>query len=265
MVVGDDVTMLVADDVFAQIFAAMKITGALKATCNPLDGLTIDDVLPAEGDGGCESLGGDNLAGATIRGICHAIRGSTCTGLADEGTVLRNNTKQGVCVGFQNGDCSALPDGPKGICNATPYRDIQATDGVLVCARQDMEPDLLFKDENTADDSVGTELFLEDLNVVFALDRNNDGAYTGTLESLPSCLAASANGAGDCKVIAACLDLTIDAKMSVDASECTLDEAGFVFSDLQIVEPQSNIDFGVMCGASAGTSDEIALLESFES
>jgi hypothetical protein len=272
MTVGDDVTMLVADDVFNQIFAAMKISGALKATCNPLDGLTIDDLLPSDTDGGCESLGGDNLAGATLRGLCHAIRGSNCVGLADEGTELRNNTKQGVCVGFQDGpdpspagECSALPAGPKGICNATPYRDIQATDGVLVCARQDMEPELLIKDDSTADDSVGTQLFLEDLNVVFALDRNNDGAYNGTLESLENCLAASANGAGDCKVIASCLDLTITANMSVDASECTADEAGFVFSDLTVVEPASNIDFGVMCGASTGTSDEIALLQSFES
>jgi hypothetical protein len=87
----------------------------------------------------------------------------------------------------------------------TPYRDIQATDGVLACARQDMEPDFLIKDDSTLDNSVGTHLFLEDLNVVFALDRNNDGAYAGTLESLPSCLAAASNGAGDCKVIASCL------------------------------------------------------------
>jgi len=271
--VGSDVTMLVADDVFAQIFAAMKITGALKATCNPLDGLTIDELLPADADGGCESLGGANVAGATIRGICHAIRStrpgglpvSNCNALPDEGGGLLNNTKQGVCVGFQNGDCSALPFGPKVVCNATPYRDIQATDGVLACARQDMEPDLLIQDDNTADNSVGTQLFLEDLNVVFALDRNNDGAYNGTLESLPSCLAASSNGAGDCKVIASCLDLTITANMSVDPSECAADEAGFVFSDLMIVEPASDIDFGVMCGASTGTSDENALLASFES
>jgi hypothetical protein len=215
--------------------AAMKIRAV--TTCNPLDGLTIDDLLPADADGGCESVGGDNVAGATIRGLCHAIRGSTCVGLADEGTEFRNNTKQGVCVGFQDGpdpspagECSALPAGPKGICNATPYRDIQATDGVLVCARQDMEPELLIKDDSTADDSVGTQLFLEDLNVVFALDRNNDGAWQRTLESLPNCLAAAVNGAGDCKVIASA-SIRPSAPTSVDSSECTADEAGFVFQD----------------------------------
>jgi hypothetical protein len=264
--IGDDVTMLIADDVFGQIFAGMKASGALKATCTAIDGLSVDDLLPAEVDGGCESIGPDNVVGATIRGMCHAIRGADCSTLPDEGGGLLNNTKIGVCVGFQGGDCTTLPFGPKQICNITPYRDIQATDGILACARQDTEPELLFSDDSTLDSTADVNLLLEDLNVVFALDRNNDQAYDGTLEALPNCFAGDANGAGDCKVVASCLDLSIDAKMGIAGSDqCTTEEAGFVFSDLLIVEPASDIVFGAMCGAAPPNDDFQALLQSFES
>ncbi len=263
--VGDDVTMLIADDVFNQVFAAMKTTGKLKAFCTPIDGLTVDDLLPAESDGGCETLGPSNVVGATIRGMCYAIRGADCNALPDEGGGLLNNTKQGVCVGFRGGDCTTLPFGPKQVCNLTPYRDIQSTDGVLVCARQDMEPDLLIAQDDTTDTTVDTSLLLEDLNVVFALDRNNDGAYTGSLDDLPGCFSADSNGASDCKVFASCLDLTIAARMGIDGSQCNADQAGFVFSNLHILEPASTIDFGVMCNAATTYDDELVLLQSFES
>ncbi len=265
--VGDDVTMLVADDVFGQIFAAMKASGALQATCTAIDDLTVEDLLPADVVSvlGCETIGPDNVVGATLRGMCHAIRGANCSTLPDEGGGLLNNTKVGVCVGFQGGDCTTLPFGPKQVCNLTPYRDIQSTDGILACARQDTEPELLFSDESTLDSTADVHLLLEDLNVVFALDRNNDQAYDGTLEALPNCFTGAANGAGDCKVIASCLDLSIDAKMGIDSSECTTEQAGFVFSDLMIVEPASDIIFGAMCGAAPPNDDAQALLQSFES
>jgi len=260
--VGDEVTMLIADDVFGQIFASMKAAGDLEAQCTSVDGLTVDSLLPAEADGGCESLGEADVAGATARGLCHGIRGADCSALPPEAVPLNTATKAGVCAGIQGQDCSVLPLGQKIVCNATPARDIQASYPLLFCARQDMEPDFLIDPDNTADSTVDTRLILEDLNVLIALDRGHDG-YVGALEDLDGCFSAEGNAAPDCKVFASCLDVTLRSRMGIDPGSCAANQAGFVFSLLEVIA--SGVQPGVLCSSAVPDGDEAVLTQSFGS
>jgi hypothetical protein len=259
--VGDDVTMLVADDVFGQVFAAMRTAGLLQAVCTNLDGKTVNDLLPKPEDGGCDSLGPDNAVGAALQGVCHAIRGANCLALTSD-TNLKTNAKIGACVGFSGGVCADLPLGPRITCIATPTRNIRSTDGLLLCARQDMEPDLLIKDDNLADSTVQTDLILEDINVMFALDRGADG-YTGRLEDLQGCFGEAGNAAPDCRIFAACADLTLKTAMGIDSASCKPNQAGFVFSLLDVIP--SSLDLGVLCSAATSGDDTSVLNQALES
>jgi hypothetical protein len=224
----------------------------------------VDQLLPAESDGGCDSLGPDNLVGAALQGICHAIRGADCLTLPASDTDAKTNTRRGACVGFLGGDCTQFPvlSAGRTACNITPFRDIQGTDSVIICARQDMSPDLTIAQSTSASPTVQTSLFLEDLNVVFALDRGNDG-YNGVLEDLPGCWGASANGAPDCRLYAACADLTVTTSMGIDSSQCQPNQAGFVFA-LDSVIP-SSVQLGALCSAGTDTEDASILEEAVES
>ena len=253
--VGDDVTMLVADDVFNQVFASMKESGKLQSICTSGDGLTVNDLLPAAADGGCDSLGPDSEVGAVLQGICHAIRGADCLALTSD-SALKTNTKKGACVGFSTHDCTVFPlinVVAKAACNVTPHRNIHAADGVLLCARQDLDPEFLVKADSTADATVDTDLILDKLNVVFGLDRGNDG-YTGRLEDLPGCWGETGDAAADCRFVAACADLTLKTRMGIDSTKCASNQAGFVFSLLQVL-PES-LDLGVLCSAAAPLNDQ---------
>jgi hypothetical protein len=258
--VGSDVTMLIADDVFGQVFAAMRTAGLLQAVCTNLDGTTIGDLIPAD----CNAFAPDNVVGAELRGICHAIRGADCQALTDD-QALQQAAMRGACEGFKPGGtpCADLPGGQVITCNLTPPRNIQAGNGLLLCARQDMEPDLLIKDDNTADGSVLTDLTLEDINVVFAIDRGADG-YTGKLEDLPGCMSDVGDAAADCRVVAVCADLILHTSMGIDSTTCAPRQAGFVFA-LIGVDPASNLDIGAMCAAATEGDDKLALLEAIES
>jgi putative metal-binding protein len=255
----DDVSMLVADDTFNQVFKSMQEAGKLKL-CSSADALQVDDLLPKEVDGGCESFGPDTAIGAGLRGICHAIRGADCPNLPAEDTDIKTGTKRGTCQGFQGSPCSAftiLQPLAKTTCIGVPHIDIQASDSVLICARQDFAPDLTIDQTVNTAPSVTTNLFLEDLNVVFALDRGNDG-YNGTLEALPGCWGAAANGQPDCRVYAACADLDVKTNMAIDSSTCKPNEAGFVFSLLSVVP--TSLQLGAICGAGTD-SDDASILE----
>jgi hypothetical protein len=127
-----------------------------------------------------------------------------------------------------------------------------------------MEPELLIKaDNNTADTTVETDLIMEDINVVFAIDRGNDG-YTGKLEDLPGCYGAVGDAAPDCRLIAVCADLNLHTAMGIDSSTCKPNQAGFVFALLS-VDPTSAIDIGAMCNAAKEGDDKNALLQAVES
>lgn len=256
---GDEVSVLIADDVFNQVFASMKASGAITGFCTDEDALTVNDLLPDAGAGGCDSLGDDTtIAGATVQGICHAIRGATCTSL----TGGLPNVEIGACAGFSGDDCTVLPFAAKLICNATPTRDIHADDSVVLCARQDLEPRLLFSDDDASDHTVLTDLILNDTNVVLLIDKGNDG-YAGQLESLQGCFGAEGDAAPDCLLYAVCLDLTLKTTMGIDNSQCAANETGFVFS-LNEVLP-SGIQSGVMCSAATPTDDTLVTEAGFGS
>jgi hypothetical protein len=266
---ADEISIMVADDVFAQMFWAMKEAGALQAFCTDLDGRTVDDLLPAEMDGGCDSLGDSStVGGVTVQGICHAIRGADCESLTGDTDALQD-TKQGVCHGASNDDCTTIPvAGPlraiteKAACNLIPEIHIASTDGLLLCARQDMEPDLLFSDDDATDNTVDTSLLLNDTNIVFVLDRASDG-YTGNLEDLDGCFGEDGGAAPDCRLYAVCLDLTLNTTMGIDNSQCSPNETGFVFHLNQVMA--SGIDAGVMCSAATQSDDDLVVGTGFDS
>ena len=262
---GDEISIGIADDVFNQLFASMRQAGTLEAFCTDIDGLTVDGLLPAEGDGGCDSLGagdGEVTGGdAIVQGMCHAIRGADCLSLTGD-TLLLTNNKKGACVGFSGGDCTTLNLGAKVICDAVPARDLHADDPVLLCARQDVEPLLLFQNDDATDSTVDTDLLLNDTNVVFAIDKSGDG-YTGELEDLQGCFGEEGDAAPDCLLYAVCLDLTLKTTMGIDNSTCAPGQTGFIFSVNQVVT--SGLQPGVMCSAATGADDQLITGEGFDS
>jgi hypothetical protein len=250
--------MLIADDVFNRIFKAMQESGRLKA-CSDADDLTVDDLLPE-----CDTIGPDNVIGAELQGVCHAILDADCLNLPAVDTEAKTNARRGACVGFKGGDCTVFPVLSAGrvACNNTPQMDISSTDSVIICARQDFAPDLTITPSTSLDTTVQTSLFLEDLNVVFALDRGNDG-YAGTLEALPGCWGETGNGVPDCRLYAACADLTVKATMGIDSTTCTSLQAGFIFGLTEVIP--SSLQLGALCAAGSDTDDQSLLEEAVES
>lgn len=384
---GSEITMLVADDVFGQMYASMKEAGQLTAFCTDLDGRTVDDLLPAEMDGGCDSLGEDNLAGATIQGVCHAIRGADCETLLAAGGITQTALKQGVCHGFKDDICMEVPTGFDGIvlpadcdsigltaedsedpdfepgrstlisqgrchglqgaicenltsggtdqetafkqgachgaqgavcndvpttsgagaqeigtcgavqgscaglgllsaaqcaisqlqvnitntvlrlaeeaaCNVTPSKNITGSDGLLLCAAENFEPDLLIREDNTLDNTVQTDLLLNQLDIAFVLDRADDG-YTGSTLDLDGCFSAEGDVAPDCLLIGVCLNLTLQTSMGIDSSTCLPNQAGFTFSVDNVISSGSSL--GLVCSAPTETDDQLVVGSGFDS
>jgi hypothetical protein len=388
--VGSEVTLMVADDVFGQTYASMKEARQLDAFCTDLDGKTVGDLLPAESDGGCDSLGtSGTLAGAGIQGICHAIRDTDCESLIDEtvdaSTINLTAIKQGTCHGFEDTECSTLPTGfygiqlpadcdkigqsaedsedpdfeagrsvvisrgrcaglqgavcdsltalsgdpddtaikqgachgeqgtscttltgrfaigtctavqepcsvlnfnllaraqcviskaqisitegiltaaEKGACGATPTKNISSTDGLLLCAAEQLEPDLLIREDDPGDTEVATDLLLNQLDVSFALDRGADG-YTGSPQDLLGCFSQEGNEAPDCLLIGVCLNLTLQTAMGINSAECTADEVGFTFRVIDVIP--SELAIGLVCSAPTETEDQLVVGEGFNS
>jgi hypothetical protein len=227
--------------------------------------LSVDDLLPADSSGGCDSLGaadGEVTVGDAIaQGICHAIRGADCSDLTGSTQGL-TNAKVGACTGFSGGDCTTLNLGAKLVCNSIPARDIHDDDAVLLCARQDMEPILLFVEDDTTDSTVDTHLLLNDTNVLFAIDKADDG-YTGELEDLDGCFGEEGDAAPDCLLYAVCLDLTIESRMGLDNSTCAPTQTGFTFDVTQVLA--SGVEPGILCSAASAADDQLVTDEGFES
>jgi hypothetical protein len=265
---GDEISIGLADDVFNQLFASMKAAGTLEAFCTDADGLTVDDLLPDPLNGGCDGLGAADgevtIGDAGIQGICHAIRGADCSALTAD-TLGKTHAKVGSCYGFSGADCTLVPAGPKFYCNLVPERNISFDDSLLFCARQDMEPRLLFREDDATDNTVDTDLLLNDLNIVMGIDKANDG-YTGELEALQGCFGAEGNAAPDCLLYATCLDLTLKTVMGIDNSTCAPNQTGFVFA---LKQPNgvifSSFEGGVMCSAATTTADDEVIADSAES
>ena len=260
---GDEISIGIADDVFNQLFASMRQSGTLEAFCTDGDGLTVDNLLPFDdpgiADDGCDGLGADDgevsAGDAIAQGICHAVRGADCSSLSGP-------AKVGACTGFSGGDCTTLGLIAKGVCNSVPARNISSDDSVLLCARQDMEPRLLFKNDDASDNTVDTDLLLNDTNIVFAIDKANDG-YTGELEALQGCFGEEGDAAPDCLLYAVCLDLTLKTTMGIDNSTCAPNQTGFVFVLNEVIT--SGLQPGIMCSAATEADDQLVTGEGFES
>ena len=61
----------------------------------------------------------------------------------------------------------------------------------------------------------------------------------------------------DCNLLAACLDLTVQAKMALDQNNtaCSPGESGFVFG-VETVTP-TNVQFGYVCGVAPVQTDDV--------
>jgi hypothetical protein len=235
---------MIADDVFNQVFYSMKQAGKLTSFCTNADALTVGDLLPAD----CNSINLEtDLATFTARGLCFGARLGDCESLAGS-TAFNTATMQGACHGIKHDDCTTIvaanPIAEKGACNLAKHINVTAADSILTCGRMDAEPDLAFHNDDASDNTVNTDLALNDLNIIFVLDRGNDG-YTGKLEDLQGCLGQVGSAAADCKIYAACLDLTLKTRMGIDNSTCSPTETGFIFNLLSV--EKSGFRGGVLC------------------
>jgi Putative metal-binding motif len=252
----DEISIMLADDVLNQVFSSMMRAGDIKGFCTDGDGLTIDSILPPDvgATKGCDTLTiapaeGAALVDPLIQGICHAIRGVDCATLGS--AVL----KKAACVGFSGGDCTQFAlQSIRDTCTGIVPLNIHSTDSLLMCARQDMDPTMTFSDDPATDNSVKTNLFLNDTNVVIAIDRAHDG-YNGKLEDLKGCFSPEGKAAPDCLVYATCTDLTLKATMGIDNSQCSPGQTGFIFHIDDVIP--SDTKKGVMCSASIATNDNL--------
>jgi Putative metal-binding motif len=252
----DEVSIMLADDVFNQVFSSMKTAGDIKAFCTSADALTVDKILPPDvgTTKGCDTLTiapatGAALVDPLIQGVCHAIRGVDCN------TLGSTPLKKAACVGFSGGDCTQFAlQAIRDTCTGIIPLNIHSTDSIILCARQEMDPTMTFADDPATDNTVKTNLFLNDTNVVIAIDRGNDG-YTGKLEDLKKCFSPEGKAAPDCLIYATCTDLTLKATMGIDNSQCAPGQTGFVFHIDDVVP--SDTKKGVMCSASVATDDDI--------
>ncbi len=174
---------VLADDAFNQLFAAMTVQGAFKTLCLPQT-KTIGDLAPAD----CTTL-----ANAALRGACAALKGT---------------------------DCGPLPLGEQIVCvatrNALQARNVNASQTLMFCAREDVYPRLLLED-NASTPPIETAIRLNDLFVSVLVDRDGvPGNSAPDLAAVPNCFAASTDTSADCKLVAACLDLNIGANLALD-------------------------------------------------
>jgi hypothetical protein len=252
----DEVSIMLADDVLNQIFSSMMKAGDIKGFCTDGDHLTIDSILPPDvgTTKGCDTLTIAPATGAAvvdplIQGVCHAIRGVDCSTLGS--AVL----KKAACVGFSGGDCTQFAlQAIRDTCTGIVPLNIHSTDSLLMCARQDMDPTMTFSDDPATDNTIKTNLFLNDTNVVIAIDRGHDG-YNGKLEDLKGCFSPEGKAAPDCLVYATCTDLTLKATMGIDNTQCSPGQTGFIFHIDDVVP--SDTKKGVMCSASVATDDNL--------
>jgi hypothetical protein len=250
--------MVLADDTINQLFASMAQSGGLKTICMPADPpKTVSSLLPD-----CATLTGEtDLATATIQGYCHGMNGDDCEALTGSTSILQQ-TKQGVCHGVQGHECSTIPVEGLGItekaaCNITPKANVQGSDPLLFCAKQSIPPQFLITEEELGvpKNDLGISVLLNDLTVAIVVDRPANGSLDGQLSGIPNCFSADAALQSDCYLYTACVDITIDAGMSLDNPpnpddrKCKEGETGFVFSVSGL--KASGIESGVMCGGAA--------------
>jgi hypothetical protein len=168
-----------------------------------------------------------------------------------------------VCHAFQGANCNAipLPAGPiaagveKATCTSTPNPNLQASQSLLFCTRQDVPPRMLLEDA-TSSTAIEAALRLNDLSVALVVGKTG-GGLGGVLADTPQCFGRGVNTAVDCKLFAVCLDLNLNFDMEFET--CQDGKPGFVskFKNLQVLNRQP----GLVCGGSSSATTDSSLLE----
>jgi hypothetical protein len=221
-------------------------TGIKQGACHGEAGVPDCTALTTAAGGGAQEIG-----------TCTAVQGLECGPLGPLAQIQCNISK----IQFNIGE-NVLRIAEETACNVTPTQNISGDDGLLLCAAENFEPDLLIREDNTLDNSVQTDLLLNQLDIAFALDRGADG-YTGSTLDLPGCFSAEGNEAPDCLLVGVCLNLTLQTSMGIDSSSCAPNEAGFTFSLDNVISSGSTI--GLVCNAPTETDDTLVVGEGFDS
>ncbi|MEK6676828.1 MAG: hypothetical protein AABZ47_14385, partial [Planctomycetota bacterium] len=225
---SDDAYVGIADDVINQLFASLTASGLLKANCQNT-GKTLNDFLNQPAD--CETImGGTDNETAAQQGRCHAFKGADCAMIP-------------VQVGMGLGILERTT------CTVVKALNLRENTTVLVCAQQEVPPQLLITDDiNTA--PVETSVRLNDLSIAMVADRDNNG-LEGELLALRGCFQQGAPTLGDCNLFAACVDLNILTEMQFQT--CADGVPGIVTTPTGIATTIRQL--GVVCGAASATDD----------
>jgi hypothetical protein len=176
---------VVADDAFNQLFASLTTQGAFRTVCRP-SGKTIAELAAPD----CQALG--------------------------------NPIQQGGCEALKGTDCSTLPLLQRPSCalvrNKMADFNITPDMGFLFCGRFDVPPQLLIQDD-TSTAAVETVLRANDALFSVVLDRNRDETLGGALPTLPRCTQAASDTSGDCRLVAACLDLNLTTSLLLNTDD----------------------------------------------
>ncbi len=271
----DDIFFALADDSFNQFFASMAVSGKLKTGCAET-GKTVGDLLPLD----CATLSvGECSNDSTIS----CKQNSDCGAGVCQENALKTAVAKGACYGFLGANCATLPLGQRLVCVATRDKleavNINATQPLLFCNRQDIPPRLLISDDWSTTTEVETTVRLNDLSVALIVDRDANGQLDEELSATHRCFAEGAPTVGDCNFFGACLDLNIETAMQLASKQCQADpsvlcttdadcaavggtcgdvcaggEPGF-FTRVKSLQPTIR-SLGVVCGGPASTGDD---------
>jgi hypothetical protein len=217
----------------------------------------------------CETLSaGTAVDTAIMQGACHGQKADACgtipapTNAAQEigtcgaveniacGTLTVLQTVQCNVSKVENNIIDALVRvAEQQSCNIVPAVNINANQGLLFCARQDLPPHFVIHDD-PATPPVEVGLRTNDLGLAVVIDRNNNAVVDGDVTALPPCIGNGAVATGDCSLAGLCLDLNFEASFELAGSDCPSDGAvtkpGF---KVQINNVESvNHSTGLVCG-----------------
>ncbi|MBW2149124.1 MAG: putative metal-binding motif-containing protein [Deltaproteobacteria bacterium] len=224
---AEDVFIALADDTINQLFASLTAMGGLKTGCQD-SGKTVSDLIPVD----CGSL---SVGECSNDSSIACKEDADCDGGLCEENSAKTTILQGACYGFQGYDCDALPLGRKLACQAVKNKmqqfNINGSQPLLFCSRQDIPPRLLIQDDPGTTDWVETTLRLNDLSVAMVVDRNGNQILDGELTSIPKCFEEGSSTVGDCAFFALCLDLNLETAMQLAEKHCENDAEIICTSD----------------------------------
>jgi hypothetical protein len=229
----------------------------------------------------CSTLTAPDSTGQGYKqGACYGQQGAVCADLPGPGAARKIGTcaaVQGIPCGevalLQRTHCTAgriqvnlveglLKAAEQKSCGLTPSLGVNANQPLLFCARQDLPPRFLVRDEPaTSDVEVG--LRLNDLSLAIVVDRDLDNQLAGQLSATPPCFGEGSTASGDCSLAALCLDLNFIAAFELADSECPatggVAKPGFK-ARIVDVQPLQRL-FGAVCGGLPAGDDATALNE----